>query len=397
MAHNKVNVRSAPKLDSEIISVISENDSYPILEQKSNWIQVKLNDGQTGWVMSKLMEKSEEADSDDNRMTTSDSVLKDKRVGTVGVSTLNVRSSASQRAPIIATLKRHHNITITNERNGWYEIDFNGQTGWVGSQYIIFKNSGPESTQKTIIIHGDTNIRSEPTTTSLIVKHAKNGEVYPISATKGDWYEITLANGTTAYVANWVVQTSNQDRINIDSGSVQHKTIVIDAGHGGYDSGTIGTQGTLEKNLTLNTAKLLEKKLKDAGANVYMTRDDNFFVSLQSRVEISHQWNADAFISIHFDSFTHSSVRGNTAYYYSTVKDQKLAADIQSEIEKQSSLPSRGVLFGDYFVLRENKQPAALFELGYLSHPQEEAIVSTNDYQERVTEGILSGLEDYFN
>ncbi|MCY8241807.1 N-acetylmuramoyl-L-alanine amidase, partial [Bacillus haynesii] len=63
---------------------------------------------------------------------------------------------------------------------------------------------------------------------------------------------------------------------------------------------------------------------------------------------------------------------GNTAYYYSPSKDRKLAADVQSEIEKHSPLPSRGVLFGDYFVLRENKQPAALFELGYLSHPQEE-------------------------
>ncbi|MDA7027657.1 N-acetylmuramoyl-L-alanine amidase [Bacillus sp. CLL-7-23] len=397
MAHDEVNVRSAPKLDSEIISVISQNDSYPILEEKSNWIQIELNDGQTGWVMSKLIKKSEEADSDDNSMTTSDPVLKDKRVGTVGVSTLYVRSSASQQAPIIATLKRNYIITITNERNGWYEIDFNGQTGWVGSQYIINENSEPGSTQETIIIHDDTNIRSEPTTTSLIVKRAKNGEVFPISAKKDNWYEITLANGTSAYVASWVVQTSNQAISNMDSGSVQHKTIVIDAGHGGYDSGTIGTQGTLEKSLTLKTAKLLEKKLKDAGANVYMTRDDNFFVSLQSRVAISHQWHADAFISIHFDSFTNSSVRGNTAYYYSTIKDQKLAADIQSEIEKQSSLPSRGVLFGDYFVLRENKQPAALFELGYLSHPQEEAIVSTNDYHERVTEAILSGLEDYFN
>ncbi|WP_317906818.1 N-acetylmuramoyl-L-alanine amidase, partial [Bacillus subtilis] len=129
----------------------------------------------------------------------------------------------------------------------------------------------------------------------------------------------------------------------------------------------------------------------------YMTRNDDSFVSLQSRVATSHYRNADAFISIHYDSFANASVRGNTAYYYSPSKDRKLAADVQSEIEKHSPLPSRGVLFGDYFVLRENKQPAALFELGYLSHPQEEAVVSTNAYRERVTDGIRSGLENYFN
>ncbi|KKB72615.1 MULTISPECIES: SH3 domain-containing protein [Bacillus] len=491
VATDKINVRSGPGLSHDIVSVVKRDETYPILEEKGDWIQIRLSGGQKGWVVSWLIKKkgqasggsvSSEAKSGQVTSTATDlrirkgpgtsyevsgtfpkgekaALLKtdgswvkisyqnvtgwvhsdyvsggtsanessssgaSQKSGTVGVSSLNVRSSASHQAGIIASLKRNTAVTILNEQHGWYEIEFNGQKGWVASHYILTddgKNSGSEnagsasssgSGENATIVYDGTNIRSEPSTSSSVVKRARKGEAYPITGKKSDWYEIALPNGNSAYIANWVVQTSDQSGSSGDSGdtepplskpsgssdSIKNKTIVIDAGHGGHDSGTIGTRGTLEKRLTIKTAKLLAAKLRADGVNVYMTRNDDSFVSLQSRVATSHYRNADAFISIHFDSFANASVRGNTAYYYSPSKDKGLAADVQSEIEKQSPLPSRGVLFGDYFVLRENNRPAALFELGYLSHPQDEAIVSTNGYRERVTDGIRNGLENYFN
>ncbi|MCI4059989.1 N-acetylmuramoyl-L-alanine amidase, partial [Bacillus cereus] len=109
-----------------------------------------------------------------------------------------------------------------------------------------------------------------------------------------------------------------------------------DPGHGGKDSGTIGYSGKFEKNLTIKTAKLLASKLRSAGADVYVTRQDDTFVSLQSRVSTSHYRNADAFISIHYDSYADTSTRGSTAYYYSPAKDEELASDVHSEVVKRS-------------------------------------------------------------
>ncbi|MEC1261395.1 SH3 domain-containing protein [Bacillus swezeyi] len=489
IATDEINVRSGPGLSHEISSVVNRNETYPILEEKGDWVQIQLNGGQKGWVVAWLIKKKEKAsggsesvsgkvtssaadlrirkgpgtsyevqgkfpqgeqadllktdgkwvkisyqnitgwvhadyvnnDASSKKTTESSASNASSKTGTVGVSTLNVRSSASHQGRVIATLKRNTDVAILSKQHGWYEIEFNGQKGWAASHYIVEGNgqktgaaetkSGSESKQQATIVYEGTNIRSDASTSSTIVKRAGKGESYPIAGTKGDWYEITLSDGNSGYVASWVVQTSDQSGAQGDadtpapplskpsgaSGSIQNKTIVIDAGHGGHDSGTIGTRGTLEKGLTIKTARLLAAKLKADGVNVYMTRNDDSFVSLQSRVATSHYRNADAFISIHYDSFVNASVRGNTAYYYSPSKDQKLASDVQSEIEKHSPLPSRGVLFGDYFVLRENKQPSALFELGYLSHPQEEAVVSTDAYRERVTDGIRSGLENYFD
>ena len=95
--------------------------------------------------------------------------------------------------------------------------------------------------------------------------------------------------------------------------------------------------------------------MRASGANVYITRQDDTFISLHTRVSTSHYRNADAFISIHYDSYADTSTRGSTAYYYSPSKDRQLASDVHSEVVKRSPIPDRGVLFGDYYVLRENK------------------------------------------
>ncbi|WP_144599946.1 N-acetylmuramoyl-L-alanine amidase family protein, partial [Siminovitchia fortis] len=79
-------------------------------------------------------------------------------------------------------------------------------------------------------------------------------------------------------------------------------------------------------------------KLRASGANVYLTRSDDTFISLQSRVATSHYRNADAFISLHYDSAMDQSVRGSTAYYYHAAKDQQLASSVHSEVAKRSQI-----------------------------------------------------------
>lgn len=413
-------IRSGPDTTYEILGVFPNGQKAKASEKNGDWVKISY-ENVTGWVSAQFVAEapSEEAQpqNENQQNVQSDST------GTVGVSTLNVRKSPEANSDIVATLNRNTVVSISDEKYGWYEINFNGMSGWVASHYIVKDPSGGQaakinssenadksitdkaSGEYAIIVYEGTNIRSDPSTSSTIIQRAGKGESFSITSSANDWYEIKLENGEKGFIASWVVQVSSDPSEKADlpqapkqngSGTIKNKTIVLDPGHGGHDSGTIGYTGTLEKKLTWKTTELLYHKLQSFGANVYLTRHSDSFVSLQSRVSVSHYRNTDAFVSIHFDAYEDTSIRGSTAYYYSESKDKQLASDVQAEIAKRSLLENRGVVFGDYFVLRENRQPSILLELGYLSNPQEEVAVSSRSYQEKVTDGIANGLEDYF-
>lgn len=142
--------------------------------------------------------------------------------------------------------------------------------------------------------------------------------------------------------------------------------------------------------------ELLTSKLRSAGADVILTRESDIYVDLRKRVSISHQNGADAFISIHYDATEDSSISGFTTYYTNSYQ-QELAEYVHNGLSEKVTIRDRGVQPGNYLVTRENKQPAILIELGYLSNPSEERIVTTDYYREQATLGIYQGILDYFD
>ena len=173
--------------------------------------------------------------------------------------------------------------------------------------------------------------------------------------------------------------------------------IVLDPGHGGRDIGASGQKGTIEKDITLKTAIKIKSGLEQVGADVKITRDGDNYTSLDDRVEMAAKHQADLFISIHYDAFETNDVHGMTSYYYRK-EDQKIAEYIHQQIFKVDiSTRNRGVSFGDYYVLRENKVPAVLLELGYLSNAEDEALINTDDFQNKVTTGIVEGVIRYYS
>ena len=172
---------------------------------------------------------------------------------------------------------------------------------------------------------------------------------------------------------------------------------MIDAGHGGTDPGAVGDKYN-EKNLTLSTAKELERLLKAAGTKVIMTREGDTYPTLTERVNISHQKNADVFISLHFNSNANKQANGIDTFYYDTnVNEQELANVIQEEIIKATGLKNRGINEGNFQVIRTNTNAAILIELGFISNPEEEKIIASKDFQINAATGIMKGLERYFN
>lgn len=191
---------------------------------------------------------------------------------------------------------------------------------------------------------------------------------------------------------------------------LKNKIIVIDPGHGGNDAGAIGPTGVMEKSVTLNVALELEKLLSAEGANVILTRTSDKTVSpngaaasdieeLQARCDVANESRADIFVSIHADSFTKPEAKGTTAYYYGQAENtdgKKLAESIRNALCEQIRTPSRGTKPCNFYVVRHCDMPATLIELAFISNPDEEKILNSEEGILKAAQGIFDGIEDYF-
>lgn len=216
--------------------------------------------------------------------------------------------------------------------------------------------------------------------------------------------------------------------------------IVVDAGHGGHDTGTIGPGGLLEKDLTLDVALRLGKLLGSRlGADVVYTRDDDTFVPLEERTAIANQQQADLFISIHANSSNDSAARGVETYYLNftsspdalavaarenAVSDKSVhelqdlvkkialkekieesrefAADVQQQLHaglaaKAPAIRDRGVKKAPFIVLIGANMPSILAEISFLSNPSDEKRLKTPAYRQKIAEALYRGVARYAN
>ncbi|HET7628352.1 MAG TPA: N-acetylmuramoyl-L-alanine amidase [Bacillales bacterium] len=328
------------------------------------------------------------------------------RKATVAVQVLNVRKAPDIHSPILAKVTNGHVFHVHDERYGWLKITLaDGREGWIAGQYTVktttitrSRRDRSENKPNAIeLLYDGTHLRAGPGLHQTILAVGSRGETYEVLDEKRGWYEIRLKDGSHAYVAGWIVTQADTPEEVIDRDALHGKTIVIDPGHGGFDTGAIGNRfHTLEKDLTWKTAFSLSRKLRKAGAHVILTRSGDTYVSLANRVNTAERSGADAFISIHFNASLYTSAHGIASYYYTKEKDKPLAEAIQKMLVKETRLRDRGVRFANYHVLRENRQPATLLELGFLTNDGEEGVVRTTVYRNKVTTAITEGLETYF-
>jgi N-acetylmuramoyl-L-alanine amidase len=214
--------------------------------------------------------------------------------------------------------------------------------------------------------------------------------------------------------------------------------IVVDAGHGGHDTGTVGPNGVMEKDVVLDVArklgKLLETKL---GAEVIYTRDDDTFIPLETRTAIANKEQADMFISIHANSSSDTAARGVETYYlnFTTSRDalevaarensvseesihelqdlvkkialkekieesREFAADVQHALVQGLNSPNfgnRGVKKAPFVVLIGADMPSILTEIAFLSNSAEEKKLKTSQYRQRIAEAIYRGINKYIS
>ena len=190
-------------------------------------------------------------------------------------------------------------------------------------------------------------------------------------------------------------------------------TVVLDAGHGGFDPGKVGTAGTKEKDINLAIAVKAKKLLEDSGYTVVMTREkdealcsgqerNKKMTDLQGRVSIIEETDPAVAISIHQNSYS-AGTKGAQVFYYSAdnsgeeTEAKRLAGILQNTIREVIGDENKRVEKGNssYYMLKNVTCPFAIVECGFLSNPQEEALLCDEKYQQKMAEGICEGIENF--
>ncbi len=184
-------------------------------------------------------------------------------------------------------------------------------------------------------------------------------------------------------------------------------TVVIDAGHGGIDQGVTGTNtGVGESEINLLIAKELEKRFKESGFKVVMTRTSSGGLygvmskgfkrrDMQKRKEIINSANADVMISIHQNFFSSSSRRGAQVFFKG---NDEFSFSLASTLQRELNISGReySPLLGDYYVLNEANCTAVLCECGFLSNGEDETLLLTEDYRKKIAALICEGTVKWF-
>lgn len=204
--------------------------------------------------------------------------------------------------------------------------------------------------------------------------------------------------------------TTQAERLAFVSG----KVIVVDAGHGGPDGGAVGVSGIQEKAVTLPVAKYLAQLFRESGAKVIMTREEDRDLSgmadgtplgrrkradLLNRVKLVNELGADVLISVHANKFPQQRYSGGQTFYFykSGPENRRLALLIQKELIRLTGNTDREVgRLQEVYLLENAKVPAVTVEVGFLSNPREEKLLTEPAYQKQLAWAIFTGAAKWF-
>lgn len=294
-----LNVYAKTSGASQVLKRYTEGSVLRIRTYTDNWYEatVYLNgEPHTGYI-----KKSEVLNPDDPQKELS---------GIVKGLDLNVYSSLSRSSAVLKSYEQGRLLKYRTYTANWYQatVYVNGKatTGYIHKQDI--ENTVPSQVTLTGTAQDPSGVRvyTRASATSDVLKSYPKGSTLKYKTFTSEWHQVTV------YVNNKPM-TGYIKKTSLEKG-LKGKVIVVDAGHGGVDNGAKG----VEKLLNLKTAIQLESLLKAAGAKVVMSRTTDVYLTLSERVEVSHQYNADAFVSIHYNSNPNPDPHGIETYYWAS-------------------------------------------------------------------------------
>jgi N-acetylmuramoyl-L-alanine amidase len=301
---------------------------------------------------------------------------------------------------------------------------------------IVAKSQPPKLAVDDTTIDESAKLTSKPTTAPTFQSIAPQESSRRTKTTKpGKPQDATpVVNGHAAS------PTASGDRSLIRALGLKIGKIVVDAGHGGHDTGAMGPNGLMEKDLVLDVAlklgKLLENRL---GAEVVYTRDDDTFIPLETRTAIANKEQADLFISIHANYSGDPAARGVETYYLNFTsspdalevaarenavseksihelqdlvkkialkekieESREFASDVQHSLyaglsAKSAGIRNRGVKKAPFVVLIGANMPSILAEISFVSNPADAKKLKTSEYRQRIAESLYKGVDKYIS
>lgn len=195
---------------------------------------------------------------------------------------------------------------------------------------------------------------------------------------------------------------------------VTNKVIILDAGHGTPDEGAESSSGTLEAPINLQITLKIQKLLESSGATVILTRSDDNSIyeidaktiaqkkvsDIHNRVKIGNNSSADVFVSIHLNKISESQYSGwQTFYKNNDENSKKLATSIQNNLNETIASDNDRTphTLSNVYIMKNVEIPITIVECGFLSNPEDEARLKTDEYQESLAWGIYNGIMRYFN
>jgi N-acetylmuramoyl-L-alanine amidase len=192
------------------------------------------------------------------------------------------------------------------------------------------------------------------------------------------------------------VKTENNNKMSYDGKTI---TVVVDAGHGGYDHGALSSNGLFEKDITLSIVKKIAALNSNDRIKILLSRDDDQSLSVKDRVAFAKANGANMFISIHLDAAANNEQENKSGISVLIDKNNKnilLASALINELKKSYTTADKvRARKNGIWVLDANTCPAAMIECGYLTNPGDEAFITNNTNQEKIARNILNAIENF--
>ena len=296
----------------------------------------------------------------------------------------NVRVGVSTKSKVLTKLSLNQAIDVTTFSKNWVEIKVN-INGTVQTGYIHKKHIGNSMLYSGVAAKPITNVRTASSTKSEVLTTFAKGTVIKYFNHNANWYRVIVKiNGKeqTGYV--------HKKHLN------ERRTVVLDAGHGGYDPGA-SSNDLEEKKLTLEITKYVQNHLVADGYNVLMTRSDDRYVSLKDRTDFANRNNADIMVSIHINSGGGTGIetwKYNGGPY--PASSAILATQLQKNMINSTRVNDRGVQDKNLHINRESKMPSSLVEIGFIDHPLDASLLKQNLFKKNAAKGIANGINAYF-
>lgn len=339
--------------------------------------------------------------------------------------TLNVRTGPSTDHSSLGRLAKGERVQVLGFSDRWAKIEYSGRDAYVHSYYLDLY-----SDNKQLKMLGQPAIANAGNTTSVTwpklggtvsTSHTQSGNHITIQTDAKDFERlarsvtglsnISYSKNQTGQTMTFTVATDYQVSVSHTVGELilnvspkvkgkplSGKKIVIDPGHGGTDPGAVGN-GLNEKDIVLDVSLRAEKLLREAGAHVIMTRDNDVYPTLTDRVKVANDVSADIFISVHANAAQSTSANGTETFWnatYSSKESERLANAIHKQMIAKLGTRDRGVKEGNFQVIRQSKMPSVLLELAFISNPSDAELLKKDSFRKNSAQAIYDGLVDYY-